>query len=137
MDCLFCSIVKKEKNAKAFYEDDAVLSVLDAMPLANGHALVLPKKHVETILELSTKELGDVFAGVKATVQLLADTLAPDGFTIGINHGKASGQAIDHLHIHIIPRMYNDRGGSLHSIFKEKAPLSPLDEVLEKILAKK
>ncbi|MBI2591597.1 MAG: HIT family protein, partial [Candidatus Brennerbacteria bacterium] len=59
--------------------------------------------------------------------------LKPDGFTIGINHGEASGQAVDHLHIHIIPRWKNDGGGSIHGVVNNP-PKESLEEIKKKIL---
>lgn len=135
--CLFCDIIKKEKGAKIVYENDAVVAVLDVMPIAPGHTLVLPKKHVETILELSDEALGAVFGATREVTELLKRALEPDGFTIGINHGKASGQAIEHLHIHIIPRWRDDGGGSLHSVMPKKTQDESIDEIYEKIVAKK
>jgi histidine triad (HIT) family protein len=62
--------------------------------------------------------------------QKLQDIFSPDGFTIGINHGKVSGQAVDHLHIHIIPRFKGDGGKSIHSVV-DNSPES-LAEIKEK-----
>jgi len=135
--CLFCEIIKKERDAKIVYENDWAVAVLDVLPVASGHTLILPKKHVETILELSDEELGNIFGVAREVAKLLKQTLAPDGFTIGINHGKASGQAIEHLHIHIIPRWRTDGGGSLHSVVPKKDHNESLEELYDKIVAKK
>lgn len=137
--CLFCEIIQKEREAKIVYENEAIVAVLDVMPVAPGHTLVLPKKHVETILDLSDEELGSVFGSVRDVTKLLKEKLSPDGFTIGINHGKASGQAVEHLHIHIVPRRHNDGGGSFHSIFSRKSSgnSESLEEIHQRIVAKK
>ena len=135
--CLFCEIIKKERDAKIVYENDWAVAVLDVLPVASGHTLILPQKHVETILELSDEELGNIFGVAREVAKLLKQTLAPDGFTIGINHGKASGQAIEHLHIHIIPRWRTDGGGSLHSVVPKKDHNESLEELYDKIVAKK
>ncbi|MGC9046760.1 MAG: HIT family protein [Minisyncoccia bacterium] len=133
MDCLFCKIINKEINADIIYEDEDVLVILDIQPRAPGHAIVLPKKHVANILELEQNDIGLVFSGVQKATQLLDKSLNPDGFTIGINQGRASGQTIDHLHIHIMPRWYNDGGGSIHSVVNNK-PTESLSEIKNKIL---
>ena len=96
--------------------------------------MVLPKRHMETILEMKPEEIAPVFDAVKKVTQLLKDKLNPDGFTIGINHGKVSGQAIDHLHIHIIPRFLGDNGGSVHAVV-DNPPKESLEEVAKKIKA--
>jgi len=133
-DCLFCKIISKEQAAQVIYEDDAVVAVLDIFPRAIGHAVVIPKRHAETILELDSKEIGPVFDGVRKITQILKDKLHPDGFTIGINHGKVSGQAIDHLHIHIIPRFLGDQGGSIHTVVNNP-PKKSLEEIAKKIVS--
>ncbi|KKS82944.1 MAG: histidine triad (HIT) protein, Hit-like protein involved in cell-cycle regulation [Candidatus Wolfebacteria bacterium GW2011_GWC1_43_10] len=134
MDCLFCQIANRKKSAHVIYEDDAVAAVLDVFPRAVGHTLVLPKKHKETILNFSGEELGRIFDGVRKTTELLKSKLNPEGFTIGINHGKVSGQSIDHLHIHILPRFADDGGGSIHSVV-DCPPKESLEEIKNKIIS--
>ncbi len=116
MECLFCKIVHREARAEVIYEDTAALAFLDIHPRASGHAMVVPKTHAGTLLEVKPKDIGPLFTAVQAVTRLLLKTLSPQGFTIGINHGKVSGQVVDHLHIHIIPRFEGDGGGSIHSV---------------------
>lgn len=118
MDCLFCRIIKKEVSAEIIHEDEAVVAILDIHPVAPGHALVLPRVHAPTILEVPDTSLQSLFSAVKQVTGRLLEVLEPSGFTIGINHGTVSGQTIDHLHIHIIPRWLNDGGGSIHSVVR-------------------
>jgi histidine triad (HIT) family protein len=133
-DCLFCKIISKEQAAQVIYEDDAVIGVLDIFPRSLGHVMVLPKRHMETVLELKSEEIGPIFDGVRKVTQILKDKINPDGFTIGINHGKVSGQAIDHLHIHIIPRFLGDNGGSIHLVV-DNPPKESLEETAKKIIS--
>lgn len=130
MECLFCKIASKEIRSAAIYEDDDALAFLDVRPLTKGHTLVIPKFHAENILDFPADRIGSVFKAVKKTTALLEEKLSPKGFTIGINHGKISGQVIDHLHVHIIPRYEGDGGGSIHSVVK-----NPPEESLEEIRA--
>ncbi len=136
MDCLFCDITNKQREADIVYEDDHVVGILDIFPRTPGHVMIIPKVHSENILDLPSEEIGPVFEAVKTMTAILQGALHPDGFTIGINHGKVSGQAIDHLHIHIMPRWHNDGGGSLHSIVNNPTKES-LKEIKEKILTYK
>ncbi len=133
MDCLFCKIANKEISASIIYEDDNSVAILDVHPKAPGHTMVLPKVHAENILDLPDDKIEGIFKAVKNVTALLKKTLLPDGFTIGINHGKVSGQAIDHLHIHIIPRWLGDSGGSIHSVV-DNPPAESLDIIKEKII---
>ena len=116
MDCLFCKIANKEVVADVVYENDGAVGVLDIHPVAPGHTMILPKVHAENILDLPKDKVELVFIAVQEMTQKLQDIFSPDGFTIGINHGKVSGQAVDHLHIHIIPRFKGDGGKSIHSV---------------------
>lgn len=134
MDCLFCTIINKEIPAEVVYEDDHALGILDVHPRAGGHTLILPKRHAYAILDLSDGEIGEVFAAVKKMTALLDEKLRPDGFTIGINQGATAGQAIEHLHIHIIPRFADDAGSSIHSVVNHP-PRATLAETARKIRA--
>ncbi|MEK7547020.1 MAG: HIT family protein [Patescibacteria group bacterium] len=120
-DCIFCGIGAKEIRAEKIYEDNDTIAVLDVHPRAPGHAIVITKAHRETILDVPENELKPLFSAVKNVVSILSKSLKPDGFTIGINHGKAGGQAVNHLHIHVIPRFINDNGGSIHSVVDNKS----------------
>ncbi|MFA6495206.1 MAG: HIT family protein [Candidatus Paceibacterota bacterium] len=135
MACLFCDIIAKHTPAHIVYEDDAVVATLDIFPRAVGHTLVLPKKHAQNILELADSDIGPVFTGVKNVTALLEKALAPHGFTIGINHGSVSGQVVEHLHIHIIPRFEGDGGGSIHGVVNDP-PAQSLEEVARMIAQK-
>ncbi len=136
MDCLFCRIAKKEIPAELVYEDEYTVGVLDVNPRAPGHTMILPKKHAGTIFDLDGEEIGQVFGAVKKTAEILEKAFSPDGFTIGINHGRVAGQVIEHLHIHVIPRYKDDNGGSIHSVVKNP-PKESLNEIKEKILKAK
>lgn len=132
MDCLFCRIIKKEISAEIIYEDDTVIALLDIHPVAPGHVMVLPRVHAATILEVPDTSLQGLFGAVKHVTGLLLAVLAPSGFTIGINHGTVSGQTIDHLHVHVIPRWLHDGGGSIHSVVRN-VPRESVHEIAERI----
>lgn len=131
-NCLFCKIGKKEIDSKIIYEDNLVLAFLDANPLTKGHTLIIPKNHADNILELADKDLIAVFRAAKLVADKLNESLEPSGFTIGVNHGKISGQSIDHFHLHLVPRFQGDGGGSLHSVV-QSPPKETLDEVWRQI----
>ena len=115
-NCIFCKIIKKEIPNYTVYEDDHVLAFLDIHPRAKGHAVVVPKLHTETLLELNDELLGFLMAGVKRTQEKIDHVLPPDGYNVGWNHGEAGGQVVPHLHIHIMPRWNGDDGGNMHSV---------------------
>lgn len=115
-DCLFCKIADKKIPAEIFYENDRVIAFPDIKPRAPGHMMVIPKIHAPNILELPDEEVGPLFAGVKHVAEMLTGQFKPDGITIGANQGRAGGQEVDHLHVHLIPRWKNDGGGAIQSV---------------------
>ncbi|MDP2704736.1 MAG: HIT family protein [bacterium] len=135
-DCLFCKIANGEIPADIVDESEDAVAILDIHPKAPGHIMVIPKIHAETILDLPDEKVGGVFLAVKRATEKLVKALSPDGFTLGVNHGKNAGQAIDHLHIHIIPRFKGDGGGSIHTIV-DNPPEESLENIKQQILNSK
>ena len=134
-DCLFCKIVDKKIPAKVIYENDSVVAFLDIMPRAVGHALVIPKMHAPTLLDLPEEKVSELFAAVKRVDAMLVKALALEGVTIGINQGEASGQEVKHLHVHLLPRWQNDGGGAIQSVVNRPGAES-VDAILAKVLEK-
>jgi histidine triad (HIT) family protein len=135
-DCIFCKIIARQMPALVVYEDDHALGFLDVTPRAPGHVIVIPKVHMPTVLALSDPELTPLFLAVKKVDQLLTAALASDGMTIGINQGRASGQEVQHVHVHLMPRWHGDGGGAIQSVV-HNAPKEPREEIQKKILEKK
>ncbi len=133
--CLFCRIAAKEIPAEIVYEDDRTVAFLDVHPRAPGHAMVIPKTHAPTLAGLPDAEVGPLFAAVQKVARLLAAKLAPDGITIGMNQGRASGQEVDHLHVHLIPRWHGDGGSSIQSVVDNPPRAKEAAEVLKKLCA--
>lgn len=125
-DCLFCKIGSGAIPSHKVYEDDHTLAFLDINPLAKGHTMVIPKMHGGTILDLSEDEVAYLFRAVQKTTARVRDVIKPDGFTIGVNH--EIGQAVPHMHVHIIPRWHGDGGTSIHGIVHAGSDM-PVEEV--------
>jgi histidine triad (HIT) family protein len=126
--CTFCQIAKGQLEARLIYEDQLTLAFLDINPLAPGHTLVIPKAHYEHLEDLPTEQFGPFFEAVRLVTQRIQQALGVEATTIGINNGRAAGQAVPHLHVHIVPRRTGDGGGSIHTIVHSGGSLS-LDEV--------
>lgn len=131
MECIFCKIANKEIPADIIVEQEGAVAFLDRNPIAPGHTLVIPTVHAATVDELPEAAVLSVFTGVQAAVKLLREKLVPAGFTIGINHGTAAGQAIGHFHVHVIPRFPDDNGGNVHSIVQN--PPASYDAIKQKV----
>ena len=113
-DCLFCKIIKKETPSFTLYEDDDLIVILDAFPDADGHTLIIPKKHCTDIYELDDELLLKVFTKAKEITHKLMKKLGKDAITYVINYGDA--QVIKHFHLHIIPNYIKKE----HNLSKEE-----------------
>ena len=102
------------------YEDNETLAFLDANPSAPGHTLVVLKVHKSNILELNEYELNNLFKTVQKVTEMINKNLKPEGFNIGINHGQIAGSRVPHLHVHIIPRFKDDKGGMMQMVVSNK-----------------
>lgn len=100
-ECIFCKIVAKEVPAEFVYEDEEVVAFADIRPSAPVHYLVVPKRHVDSV-----KELGDGDGALAGAVVLTARKVAAmkglEGYKLVFNVGRAGGQLIDHLHLHLL-----------------------------------
>lgn len=134
-DCLFCKIVSKQIPAAVIFEDDHAMAFLDVHPRTMGHTLVIPKFHAPRIVDLPNEEIAPLFLAVKHVAGLLNEKLQCDGATIGMNQGRASGQEVDHLHVHIMPRWHNDGGGAIQSAVNNP-PKESVEEIKKKLLIK-
>lgn len=132
MSCLFCAIARKEIPAEVVYEDDHTTAFLDIHPRASGHTLVIPNTHAATLTGLPEGEVAPLFEAVRRVMEKISGALRPDGFTIGVNHGRVSGQEVDHLHVHILPRFVGDGGGSVQGIVNNPSKQS-LGEIAKNI----
>jgi len=109
--CPFCTL-----PAERIVDCNALAVVIrDAYPVAPGHTLVIPMRHVGSFFELDADEQVAVLELLRRARQRLQQEFAPDGYTIGINDGPAAGQTVPHVHLHLIPRRAGDvpdpRGG--------------------------
>jgi histidine triad (HIT) family protein len=103
MACIFCRIAKGEIPCNKIYEDEKTLAFLDIGPVSKGHALVIPKEHAEKIYELSDGSLKALAQTVKKVSKAVHDAFDCD-LNVLNNNGPKSGQAVMHVHVHIIPR---------------------------------
>jgi histidine triad (HIT) family protein len=107
--CLFCRIAADPTTAHVVHQSAGALAFLDAFPAARPHVLVIPRLHVPTLLDLDDAAVGDLFRAVKLVQRQVQAAFQPKGFNVGWNHGRAAGQHVFHLHVHLLPR-YADGG---------------------------
>ena len=102
-DCIFCKIVNKEIPSQIVFEDDQVLVFKDIQPAAPIHFLAIPKIHIDNIVDPRLLENGLTTAIFSAIQTVVAEHgLASNGFRTVINCGKDAGEAVHHLHYHIL-----------------------------------
>lgn len=87
----------------------SAFAVLNVYPYTSGHVMVLPKRAIPNILELSDVEHDDLWQLVRIAYRAVDDAFRPDGMNLGINEGQAGGASVpDHLHVHVVPRWHAD-----------------------------
>jgi histidine triad (HIT) family protein len=103
MDCLFCKIISGEINSKIIYEDSEVLAFDDIRPQAPCHKLIIPKKHIGSINEL-TPEDSHLVSHMVLTAKQLAKDLEIDekGYRLVFNCNPQGGQEVYHIHLHLL-----------------------------------
>lgn len=109
--CLFCQLVAAQKDSKNYIIKRAEKSfaILNLYPYNNGHVLILPYRHVQTIEQMSDDEKLDWLHLYEDVSRALKDCFSPQGFNVGVNLGSAAGAGIpQHLHMHIVPRWSGD-----------------------------
>jgi diadenosine tetraphosphate (Ap4A) HIT family hydrolase len=110
-DCPFCEIDRE----RIWLDNEVGIALWDVYPVSEGHALVVPRRHVASIYDLSDCDQHSLWELVAEARHALLEKFSPNGFNIGINDGPVAGQTVMHAHIHIIPRYTGDvpdpRGG--------------------------
>jgi len=104
MDCIFCKIANKEVPTNFVYEDELVVAFNDISPVAPVHVLVIPKKHIASLLDLTSDD-NQLMLHIMSTVILkiaIEQGLAENGFRLVVNTKEDGGQTVPHLHFHIL-----------------------------------
>ncbi|MBC5647343.1 histidine triad nucleotide-binding protein [Christensenella tenuis] len=106
-DCLFCRIITGEIPSNKVYEDEFVYAFTDIDPKAPVHILIIPKKHLKSILEVKDGDFEYIDAMIKAAQKIAAEKgIAADGFRLVFNTGENGGQTVPHLHLHLLGGRY-------------------------------
>ena len=102
---IFAKILRGELPCHKVYEDDKALAFLDIMPRAPGHTLVLPKAYARNIFDADPEDLAHLARVAQKIAKAAKDVFSADGVTIHQFNESAGGQAVFHLHVHVIPRV--------------------------------
>lgn len=118
-DCVFCEM----PTSAYVVENEYFFGLFDKYPVTEGHMLIIPKRHAETLFELTSDERKFLFELIEDGKALLEKKFNPAGFNFGVNQGLTAGQTIPHLHLHIIPRYEGDMAdpeGGVRGVIPEK-----------------
>lgn len=111
-ECIFCEIVARRAPSHIVYEDEATIAFLDLFPFTRGHLLVVPKRHVDRLIDLPRSEYsGFLTALVEACRR--TERLSRH-YNVAMNQGELAGQIVFHLHVHVIPRYGKDNPFGVH-----------------------
>lgn len=102
-DCLFCKIIKKKIPSTIVYEDDEILAFKDIHPVAPVHILVIPKKHISSLVDLKPEDealIGRIYSIINKIAK--QENVFESGFRVIVNCGEDGGQEVKHLHFHLI-----------------------------------
>jgi histidine triad (HIT) family protein len=105
-DCLFCRIVAGEETAYVVWGDDATLAFLDVRPVFKGHVLLVPRPHVDTLLDLPDELAAPLFAAARRLARAMVEALDAQGSFVAVNN--VVSQSVPHLHVHVVPRTKGD-----------------------------
>ena len=128
--CIFCDILSGLASANYIYQDDLCTAFMDIRPVNPGHALVVPRAHAALLSELDEASVGHMLkVAQRVDVALRSSGLKCEGVNLIIADGRAAGQEILHVHLHVIPRF---RGDGHHFHFSPSAFTHPTFTELDK-----
>lgn len=126
MACLFCKLAAGEIQGEKVAESERAFAFLDINPLRRGHVLVVPKGHAERFADMAVEDARAVMELAQRVAVRQRDALGVAGVTIAVNDGRAAGQEVMHVHVHLVPREETDGHGPIHRLFAgEKTRLRP------------
>lgn len=108
------------------------MAFLDIFPCTPGHTLVIPRLHYASLSEMPLEKAGRLFQAAAQVAGKVQAAMGATGFNLGVNNGKAAGQEVFHVHIHIIPRYPNDGGGSMKSVARMRGE-KDLEQIATKV----
>lgn len=106
--CIFCAIAARRAPAHVVHEDDRTLAFMDLFPLTRGHALVIPKRHCDSVLDAPPDDWSAVARTAQRLAVLAVERLGAEGVNLLQTNGAIAMQTVFHLHVHVLPRYPND-----------------------------
>jgi histidine triad (HIT) family protein len=133
-NCVFCRIAAGEAESSVVLENDAVLAFMDVRAFKPGHTLIIPKRHIADISELDDREIaGALMLAVARIARAVRTAFAADGISVWQSNGKAAGQEVFHLHMHVVPRYEDDGLLKVYPARADTPARADLDEHAQRI----
>ena len=132
--CIFCAILEGRVPRSVVYEDEDAVVFMDLFPVHPGHALIVPRRHIEDLEACPGELAGRLFelSGRIAPAVVRATDAA--GFNVWTANGKAAGQEVLHLHLHVLPRYEDDTFGlRFPKGYPQEAERAALDAMADRI----
>ncbi len=137
--CVFCRIIRGVEPAVIVYSDEYAVAFLDIAPVAPGHTLVVPRLHAERPEQLPPDHLCGLMRAAARVAPAVVEAVGAEGYNLLVNAGRAAGQVIMHVHVHIIPRRRGDGLRAIHAPSPRRRAgydeLEPVGEAIRRILA--
>jgi histidine triad (HIT) family protein len=121
--CVFCQIIAGEAPAYVVLDDERTLAFLDVRPVFKGHTLLVPKTHIETLIDVPPDLMAPLFTNAQRLARAMEDGLDAAGSFVAINNRVS--QSVPHLHVHVVPRRRKD---GLRGFFWPRTKFESTDE---------
>jgi histidine triad (HIT) family protein len=122
-DCLFCRLAAGTTEAAVVWSDDLLVAFLDVRPVFKGHVLLVPREHVDTLVDLPDELRDPFFAAAQRLARAMVEGLGAQGSFVAINNTVS--QSVPHLHCHVVPRT---KGDGLRGFFWPRTRYADADE---------
>ncbi len=126
MDCVFCSIVAGEVQADVVLDEPDLVAFLDRRPVFKGHVLLVPRRHVDTLLDLPADLHATLLGATQRLAAAVVEALGAQGTFVAVNN--VVSQSVPHLHVHVVPRT---KGDGLRGFFWPRTTYTSPEESAE------
>ncbi len=134
-ECIFCAIVAGRAPASLVYQDEFTTAFMDIQPVNPGHLLVVPNRHAGNLAELPPEAGPRLFTVAQRLAAALRQSgLQCEGINLWLADGRAAGQDVFHVHLHVLPRFLGDGFGLVFPpTYHQRPPRAQLEAIAEKI----
>jgi len=134
-DCIFCKIIDGKIPCFKVYEDDKCLAFEDINPVAEGHTLIVPKRHAENLWDITDEYLTAIHLASKKIIRGIKDVLKPIGVVALQLNGRGANQMVMHYHLHLIPRRSGSPELPMSTWEMKQGDMDAIRDIAEKIAA--